>query len=80
MELESPVGVFGPRGMVSELRERLANEIRAVVAADPTIATRIEATGQIVMVRGPAEFAAAINELRDKLAETAKVLGVKSAQ
>jgi tripartite-type tricarboxylate transporter receptor subunit TctC len=80
LELESPVGVFGPRGMVSELRERLANEIRAVVAADPTIATRIEATGQIVMVRGPAEFAAAINELRDKLAETAKVLGVKSAQ
>ncbi len=80
LELESPIGVFGPRGMAVELRERVANEIRAAVEADPTISARIEATGQIVSLRGPAEFAAAIKELRAKLAATAKVLGIKSAQ
>ena len=34
----------------------------AVVAADPTIAARLAATGQVVDVRGPAEFAAGIKE------------------
>jgi tripartite-type tricarboxylate transporter receptor subunit TctC len=80
LELESPVGVFGPRGMPHELRERIAEDIRAVIAADPTIATRIGATGQIVDVRGPSEFAAAIAALRAKLAATAEVLGIKMAQ
>jgi hypothetical protein len=51
-----------------------------VVAADPVIATRLAATGQAVNVRGPAEFAAAIDELRAKLAATAKTLGVKPAR
>ena len=41
---------------------------------------RLEATGQIVDLRGPAEFAAGIEELRDKLAAIAKVLGIKPAQ
>jgi len=82
LQLESPIGVFGPRGMPSELRERIADALRAVVAADPVIATRLAATGQIVAVRGPGEFAAAIEELRAKLAQTAKALGIsiKSAQ
>ncbi len=51
-----------------------------MAAADPAIATRLAATGQVVTIRGPAEFAAAIAELRAKLAATAKVLGIKSAQ
>ncbi|MET0629901.1 MAG: tripartite tricarboxylate transporter substrate binding protein [Xanthobacteraceae bacterium] len=80
LELESPIGVFGPRGMARELRERVADDIKAVAAADPVIATRLAATGQAVNVRGPAEFAAAIDELRAKLAATAKTLGVKPAR
>jgi tripartite-type tricarboxylate transporter receptor subunit TctC len=48
--------------------------------ADPVIATRLAATGQLVNVRGPAEFAAAIEQQRAKLAEIAKILGIKSAQ
>ena len=80
LQLDSPVGLFGPRDMPGALRERIADEVRTVAAADPLIATRLAATGQVVTIRGPAEFAAAIAELRAKLATTAKVLGIKSAQ
>jgi hypothetical protein len=37
--------------------------------------TRPEATGQIVDIRGPAEFAAGIKVMRDQLAAIAKTLG-----
>ena len=52
--------------------------IQQRTSATPHIATR--ATGQLVNVRGPAEFAAAIEQQRAKLAEIAKILGIKSAQ
>jgi tripartite-type tricarboxylate transporter receptor subunit TctC len=80
LEMESLVGLFGPRGMASELRERIAVALGEVAVADPVIATRLAATGQLVNVRGPAEFAAAIEQQRAKLAEIAKILGIKSAQ
>src|SRR5262245_13912999 len=80
LELESLVGLFGPRDMPSELRDRIAVILGEVAAADPVIATRLAVTGQIVNVRGPAEFAAAIEQQRAKLAEIAKILGIKSAQ
>jgi tripartite-type tricarboxylate transporter receptor subunit TctC len=78
LELESVVGLFGPRGMALELRERIAADLAAVV--DPLVKERLEATGQIVNLRGPAEFAAGVEEQRAKLAAIAKVLGIKSAQ
>jgi tripartite-type tricarboxylate transporter receptor subunit TctC len=80
LELESPVGVFGPRGMPLERRERIAEALRAVT--DPIISSRIEATGQIFGIDGPAELAAKITRLRTSLAATAKILGIsiKSAQ
>jgi tripartite-type tricarboxylate transporter receptor subunit TctC len=78
LELESVVGLFGPRGMALDLRERIAGDLAAVL--DPVIRERLEATGQIVNVRGPSEFAAAVGEQRAKLAAIAKVLGIKSAQ
>jgi tripartite-type tricarboxylate transporter receptor subunit TctC len=77
LQMESVVGLFGPRGMVLELRERIARELAAVL--DPLIRERLEATGQILDVRGPSEFAAAIAEQRAKLAAIATVLGIKSA-
>jgi tripartite-type tricarboxylate transporter receptor subunit TctC len=80
LEMESLGGIFGPRGMPLELRERIAADVQAAVASDPSIATRLEATGQFVEVLGPAKFAVGIKELRDKLAAIAKVLGMKSAQ
>src|SRR5262249_15953192 len=74
LELDSPIGLFGPRSMPVELREWIANELRAVVAGDPVISSRIEATGQIVAIGGPDEFTAAIKELRAKPAPPPKAL------
>jgi tripartite-type tricarboxylate transporter receptor subunit TctC len=78
--LDGLIGVFGPRGMPDALRESIAADIRTVVAADPTIAARLGSTGQVVDVRGPAEFAASIKEQHDKLADIAQALGIKTAQ
>ena len=78
--MDSLIGIYGPRGMPMALREKIASDVKAVVDANPTIATRLGATGQIVDVRGAAEFTAGIKEIRDQLASIAKTLGIKSAQ
>ena len=78
--LDGLIGVFGPRGMPDAMREGIAADIASVVAADPTIAARLAATGQVVDVRGPAEFAANIKEQHGKLADIAQALGIKAAQ
>jgi tripartite-type tricarboxylate transporter receptor subunit TctC len=78
--LDSLIGMYGPRGMSNALRESIAADVRAVVEADPTIATRLAATGQVVDLRGPAEFAAGIKQIRDQLAAIAQTLGIKAAQ
>ena len=74
------VGLFGPTGTPNELRERIAADIRAVVATDPVIGERLTATGQILNIGGPAEFGQATQEQRDKVAAIAKDLGVKPTQ
>ena len=80
MEMESIGGIFGPRGMPLDLRERIAADVRRAVESDPTIATKLQATGQIVDIRGPTEFGAGIKEMQDKLASIAKIVGMKSAR
>ena len=80
LELESLVGLFGPRGMPGELRARIAADLKAIAAEDPVIADRLAATGQIVNVREPDAFAAGIAAQRAKLATIAKALGIKPAQ
>jgi hypothetical protein len=77
--MDSLIGIYGPRGMSVALRDGIAADVRAVVDADPTIATRLAATGQVVDVRGPAEFAAGIKEIRDQLASISTTLGIKPA-
>jgi len=78
LQLEGLVGLFGPRKMSSGLRERIAADIRAV--ADPAVSARLEATGQIVNIGTPDEFAAAIEEQRSRVAAATKDLGLKPAQ
>ena len=77
--MDSLIGLYGPRGMSQELRDRVAADVKAVVDADPTIATRLQATGQVVDIRGAAEFAAGIKEIRNQLASIALTLGMKAA-
>jgi len=73
------VGLFGPREMTEELRDRIAADIRAV-ASDPAIVTQLEATGQLVRPGDSREFAAAIDVQRSQIAAAAKSLGIKLNQ
>jgi tripartite-type tricarboxylate transporter receptor subunit TctC len=73
------IGLYGPRDMPIEQGERIAADVRAVLA-DPTIATRLIATGQEVAPGTAADFAASIDKQRAVVAEVAKVLGIKAAQ
>src|SRR5712692_1180061 len=73
------VGLFGTQGMPIEVRERIAADVRGVVA-DTAVATRLAATGQIVSPGMPAEFAASIEEQRAKFAAIAQALGIKPKQ
>jgi tripartite-type tricarboxylate transporter receptor subunit TctC len=79
LTFESVGGVFGPRGMAENVRASIAADFRAV-AADPIIAKRLGDIGTIMNIRDPAEFAASVQEQRDKLAVIAKALGLKAAQ
>jgi tripartite-type tricarboxylate transporter receptor subunit TctC len=79
LSFDGLVGLFGPRQMADDLRDRIAADIRAV-AEDPEIKARLTATGQLVRPGTAAEFAAAINEQAANLADFAKTLGVKPSQ
>jgi tripartite-type tricarboxylate transporter receptor subunit TctC len=79
LTLDGLVGLLGPRKMTSELRERIAADVRAI-AGDSTIAARLAATGQVVNPGSPGELAAAIEEQRASVAAIGKVLGIQPAQ
>jgi tripartite-type tricarboxylate transporter receptor subunit TctC len=64
--------------MPNELRERIATDVQAVLG-DPTIVSRLEATGQVVVPGSAAAFAASIDKQRAGVGEVAKVLGIKAA-
>jgi len=61
--------------MPADLRERIASDIRTVV--DSMIEDRLMATGQILNLGGPTEFAQSIDEQRSKIAAFAAELGFK---
>jgi tripartite-type tricarboxylate transporter receptor subunit TctC len=80
LAFEAGGGLFGPRGMADALRDSIAADVRKIAEADPVIAARLADTSQILIIRGPAEFAADIQQQRDQLAAIAKSLGLKAAQ
>jgi tripartite-type tricarboxylate transporter receptor subunit TctC len=80
LEMDSPGGPFGPRGMPLAVREQIAADIRAVVAANPELNKPLIATGQVFDVKGPTEFAASIKQLDSKLEAIAKLTGMKRKQ
>jgi tripartite-type tricarboxylate transporter receptor subunit TctC len=79
LTLDGLVGFFGPHGMPAALREHIAADVRAVVQ-EPDFGEKLSVTGQIANAGGPTEFAAAMQEQRDRLAIAAKELGLKPAQ
>ena len=79
LTLDRLVGFFGPQGMSLALRERIAADMREIVQ-EPDFVEKLNVTGQIANAGGPAEFAAAMQEQRERLAVAAKELGLKTAQ
>ncbi len=76
LTIDGLVGLFGPPTMPIQLRERIAADIKAVMAADPLINDRLIMTAQIPNPGGPAEFAKSIDEQRAILSKAAKDLGI----
>jgi tripartite-type tricarboxylate transporter receptor subunit TctC len=76
LEIEGLVGLYGPKTMPIELRERVAADIQAII--DPAMATKLAATGQVLNVTTPAEYAAAIEDQRGKVAAVADIIGIKA--
>jgi tripartite-type tricarboxylate transporter receptor subunit TctC len=73
------VGLFGPRDMADDVRERIAADVEAV-AGDPAIGARLLSTGQLVSPGQATEFAASINAQRALVAAIAKEMGIKPGQ
>jgi tripartite-type tricarboxylate transporter receptor subunit TctC len=78
LTLDGLIGLFGTREMPVALRERIAADVKAVLA-DTAIVQRLTATGQAVVPGSAAEFAASIEKQRASLAGFAKVLGITAA-
>jgi tripartite-type tricarboxylate transporter receptor subunit TctC len=76
LNFDGLIGVFGQRTMTTAARNRIAADIR-IVLAEPAIAARLSSMGAVVSPGDAEEFAAALEAQRAKLAEIAKVLGLK---
>jgi tripartite-type tricarboxylate transporter receptor subunit TctC len=75
LTLDGLVGLFGPKEISAELRDRISADVVEVVG-DPEFAKRVTATGQVVRPGNAAEFAAEIDEQRSRIAEAAKAAGM----
>jgi tripartite-type tricarboxylate transporter receptor subunit TctC len=80
LTMETAGGLFGPPQMPAELRESIAGELRKIAEDDPVIAQRLAETGQIMTLRGPADFARSVAEQNAQLGALAKIIGLKGAQ
>jgi tripartite-type tricarboxylate transporter receptor subunit TctC len=78
LALDGLVGFFGPPSMPDRIRESIAADVREAI--DPVVEERLNLTGQIPNFGGPADFAAAIEQQRERLAAAAKDLGIVPTQ
>jgi tripartite-type tricarboxylate transporter receptor subunit TctC len=76
LALDGLIGLFGPRSLPAGVAERIATDV-AAAAADPAIAARLAATGQVLDPAGPESFAAAVEAQRMNIAAQAKALGIQ---
>ena len=80
LNVDGLVGFFTTKETPASVREQIASDIRAIVDADPQIAQRLAAAGQVVNPGSPAEFAAAIDEQKARATAVGKLLDIKPAQ
>jgi len=76
LEVEGLVGLFGLKTMPDALKDKIAADFRDA-AADGSIGERLKATGQVISVGGPKEFAASIEEQRANIAKVVKAIDFK---
>ncbi|WP_068014084.1 Bug family tripartite tricarboxylate transporter substrate binding protein [Rhodoplanes sp. Z2-YC6860] len=69
-------GIYGWRGMPESLKARIAADVREI-ANDPAVAERLKPTGSTMRPGNAAEFAAAIEEQRAKVAAVAEAVATK---
>jgi tripartite-type tricarboxylate transporter receptor subunit TctC len=79
LTFEGTVGIFGWRDIAPEIRERISADVRAVVA-EPAFRARLLASGVAPRSGTAAEYAAAIEEQRAKLAAIHQATVAKPAQ
>ncbi len=72
LALDGLVGLFGPRNMSPEVRDRIAADV-IEATNDPAIVEKLTRTGQVVRPGGAKEFAAEIDEQRKVIANSAKL-------
>ncbi len=68
-------GIYGWRDMPEGLKARIAADV-GEIAADPAVAARLQPTGATMRPGNAAEFAAAIEDQRAKVATVAQAAGV----
>lgn len=74
LTLDGLVGLFGPRKISPELRDRISADF-VEAAGDPAIAAKLTATGQVVRPGKAADFAAEIDDQRNRVTAAAKAIG-----
>jgi tripartite-type tricarboxylate transporter receptor subunit TctC len=79
LTIDGLIGLFGPREMAEDVRNKIAADIREV-ATDPVIVQRFAATGQVLNPGTAAEFSKGIEQQRAQVAATGRVLGITPAQ
>ncbi len=67
LTFEGTSGIFGWRDMPPDIKQRIVNDMRAI-SADPAFRTRILSVGTAPRSGSPEEFAAAMDEQRNKIA------------
>ena len=79
LTFDAVTGFFGWRDMPAELGERIAANVREI-ASDPAVHGRLIKMGSVARGSTPAEFAAAIEEQRVKVASIARAMAKNPAQ
>ena len=79
LEFDGLVGLLGPREMPQSVRDRIAADVREVLA-DPQVDTKLSATGQVINPGTPTEFAAALDDQRATVKKIGETLDIKPAQ
>jgi tripartite-type tricarboxylate transporter receptor subunit TctC len=76
LEVEGMAGLFGIKSMPDQIKEKIAADVRDVTA-DGSIGDRLLATGQIINIGGPKEFAGSIAEQSANVAAVVKAIDFK---